>query len=210
MHDRKSLLQTNWMLQKTILRQGDRMQPPSQIGILMIIRKEMEHDREAVRNVTIEAFESSEFGYNQEAELIDLIRTQTQKHVSLVAEFESKVVGHILFSPVQVVSENATIEGMGLGPLSVAVSQQNYGIGQRLVMTGLHELELAACPFVVVLGHPDYYSRFGFSPASHFGIQHGFDGIPQQVFFVLANPESAATPINSGRAYYLPAFGPQH
>ena len=64
--------------------------------------------------------------------------------------------------------------------------------------------------FVVVLGHPDYYTRFSFRPASQFGILHGFSGIPQDLFFVKGNPDGCLSRVTGGRAYYLPEFGPQH
>ncbi len=68
---------------------------------------------------------------------------------------------------------------MGLAPMAVAPDCQRRGIGTLLVQAGLNELSQSGCPIVVVLGHPEYYPRFGFVPAAELGITHGFEGIPQ-------------------------------
>ena len=101
--------------------------------------------------------------------------------------------------------------GMGLAPMSVATHCQRQGIGSFLVTNGLKRLTETECAFVVVLGHPDYYPRFGFVPASDFGVSHGFTGIPQDVFFIHhINENDTMKTLANGLTYYQPEFGPQH
>ena len=175
---------------------------------MISIRPETPHDLDAIRHVTRQAFAASDFGCNGEAELIDLLRDGCEKSLSLVACANDAIVGHILFTPV-VIRGRSEFHGMGLGPMSVAIDFQNTGIGSLLITSGLEQLKNDGCPFVVVLGHPEYYPRFGFLPASQFDVSHGFAGIPQNVFF-LNILDSATTPSNvSGAAYYRPEFGLQ-
>jgi putative acetyltransferase len=121
-------------------------------------------------------------GYHGEADIIERLRRSCPDLLSLVAEEQGRIVGHVLFSPVEIVGENRTETGMGLAPMCVSPGWQNQGIGSRLVETGLELLAEKACPFVVVLGHPEFYARFGFEPACQFGIACEFAGIPDDVF----------------------------
>lgn len=130
----------------------------------MLVRNEKEKDWAAVYAVNISAFESP-----AEANLVDTLREQAHPIISLVAENSKTVVGHILFSPVSV-SGHPGLKVMGLAPMAVAAAHQNKGIGSALVRAGLQwckELQFGA---VFVLGHPEYYSRFGFSPSTRFGM----------------------------------------
>ncbi|MCA9213824.1 MAG: N-acetyltransferase [Planctomycetales bacterium] len=177
---------------------------------MISIRKETTDDHDQIRTVTIDAFANSEFGYNGESELIDSLRLRYDTIISLVACSGSKVVGHALFTPVVVrTSTNETV-GMGLAPMSVSPSHQRAGVGSLLVTDGLRRLHDASCPFVVVLGHADYYPRFGFRPASQIHVSHGFSGIPQDVFFIQTSAEETIIKLTGGRAYYDSAFGHQH
>lgn len=146
------------------------------------IRPEQDADASAILELTTLAFSASEWGYHGEAEIVDRLRTRCPQIVSLVAEENGRIVGHILFSPVQIIGEGQTWEGMGLAPLSVLPERQNRGIGSRLVESGLEHLAACHCSFVVVLGHPEYYAPFGFEPALRFGITCEFPGIPEDVF----------------------------
>ena len=100
--------------------------------------------------------------------------------LSLVA-LRGEPVGHILFTPVSIHSAHGQIQGMGLGPLSVLPDYQGQGIGSQLIVSGLERLKARGIPFVTVVGHPGYYTRFGFEPAAEFGIKHGFKGLPQSL-----------------------------
>ncbi len=166
------------------------------------------HD--AIRQLTVAAFESSEFGYNGEADLIDAIHADSGKALSLVAIQDAIVVGHILLSSASIVCQGKQLEGMGLAPMSVSPAHQRKGIGSLLVKTALQKLSEQEDPFTIVAGHPGFYPRFGFKLASEFGIRHGFVGMPQDIFFVNCDDAACLHGIDHGLAYYHSAFGPQH
>ncbi len=127
-----------------------------------------------------------------------------------MGSFDENVVAHILFTPVVIRADGRELEGMGLGPMSVATGFQNQGIGSSLVQSGLERLTDDGCPFVVVLGHPEFYSRFGFLPARSSGVSHGFEGIPQEFFFLKILVANSLASASIGAAYYHAGFGPQH
>ncbi len=144
----------------------------------MRIRKEEAHDRAAVHAVNAAAFETP-----MEAELVDVLRERATPNVSLVAEDEDAVIGHILLTPV-ILDGREDLDLMGLAPMAVVPDRQRQGIGSRLVQAGLAACRERGVGAVVVLGHPDYYPRFGFEPAARFGIRSTWD-VPEDVFFVL-------------------------
>ena len=134
----------------------------------LIIRVEQPGDVEAIRQVNLEAF-----GQPTEADLVDVLRQSCRDGLSLVAEVEGGIVGH------------GQIEGMGLAPMAVSPSRQRQGIGSRLVEEGLRILRDSGCPFVLVVGHPEYYPRFGFEPASGHGLRCQWEGVPDEAFMVV-------------------------
>jgi len=144
----------------------------------MLIRAEKESDRDAVFAVNLSAFETP-----AEATLVDVLREQAQPVLSLVAEKNGNVVGHIMFSPVSL-SENPDLKVMGLAPMAVAPEHQRKGIGSALVRAGLEQCRQLGFVAVVVLGHPEYYPRFGFSPSSRFGIDSEYE-VPEEVFMAV-------------------------
>ncbi|MCX6674032.1 MAG: N-acetyltransferase [Methanothrix sp.] len=95
------------------------------------------------------------------------------------------IVGHILFSPAKIECSAKTIAGMGLAPLVVLPACQRRVIGTLLVKRGLEMRMGRSCPFIVVLGHPEYYPRFGFARASMHGIHSQWDGVPDEAFMIL-------------------------
>lgn len=165
----------------------------------MRIRPEETADAPMVRAVNEAAFESSE-----EADIVDALRKREKSLVSLVAEADGEVVGHIVFSPVTV-SANPGVLLMGLGPMSVLPNHQQKGIGSALVREGLDRCLSIGCSAVVVLGHPDYYPRFGFVPASRYGISSEYDA-PDEAFMIIELRPGSLRGI-SGRASYDEAFG---
>ena len=178
---------------------------------MLTIREETVGDHEAIRHVTAQAFMASEFGHNGEADLIDGLRENAGEFFSYVACEDDRIVGHILFTPVNVTRKSDPITGVGLAPMSVVPDRQRQGIGRALVNEGLKGVFAHGCPFVVVLGHPEYYPKFGFEPASQFGVTHGFDGIPQELFFVKLNSKVATgIGLENGKAWFGAEFGPQH
>ncbi len=175
----------------------------------MLIRSITPADYDAVKRLTIDAFTNCSFGHNGEADLVERLRGSCDGLRELVASDDDVVVGHILFSPVSVRTENGVVDGMGLAPMSVAPDHQRAGIGTALVESGIQQLVRVGCRFVVVLGWPDYYSRFGFQLGSKYQLSHGFEDIPQEVFFVNLLQPNVAQSIAGGTAIYRREFGPQ-
>lgn len=167
---------------------------------MLTIRPESRTDHDAVRHVTMDAF-----GQPLEANLVDALRGGEPRALSLVAEDEDGIVGHILFTPVTIQRGDRRDEGMGLAPMAVASIRQRQGIGTRLVERGLAMLREQGCPFVVVVGHPEYYPRFGFTPASGHGIDSQWPGMPDEAFMVLVLDEDAMRGVK-GVARYRPEF----
>ena len=122
--------------------------------------------------------------------MVDQLRGACDGLLSLVAVVEGQVVGHILFSPAELdAPDSATCIGMGLAPLAVLPEWQRQGIGGQLIRAGLALLVQTPCPFVIVLGHPAYYPRFGFEPASRRGIRCQWD-VPDEAFMILVLDEA--------------------
>ncbi len=177
---------------------------------MISIREESTDDHDHIRRITAAAFSNSEFGYNGEADLIDCLRVKCAHHLSIVACSDSEIIGHILFTSVVIQTPQTETLGMGLAPMSVTPHHQKLGVGTSLVTYGLRRLFADGYPFVVVLGHPRYYPRFGFRSASQFRISHGFARIPQDVFYILPAVDGTLTALTGGKAYYHREFGPQH
>lgn len=165
----------------------------------MTIRIERPEDAALVRHVNELAF-----GQPLEARLVEKLRQACTDSLSLVAE-DGDVVGHILFTPVVVESSGRRIVGMGLAPMAVRPERQREGIGSQLVRRGLDMLREGGCPFVVVVGHPEYYPRFGFEPASTHGLASQWEGIPDAAFMVATLDERAMTGV-AGVARYRDEF----
>ena len=139
-----------------------------------------------------------------EADLVDRLRAACPGALSLVASNES-AVGHILFTPVTVECEGVRVVGMGRAPMAVLPDYQRQGIGTQLVTSGLEILRTCGCPLVVVVGHPQYYPRFGFEPASAHGLTSQWAGIPDEAFMVSVLDAHAMAGI-SGVATYRDEF----
>ncbi|CAB1055923.1 Acetyltransferase, GNAT family [Olavius sp. associated proteobacterium Delta 1] len=144
------------------------------------VRIEQPDDIDAVRLVNDQAF-----GQPDEGRIVDKLRNSCEEIISLVAISKNQIVGHILFSPVTIDNKGSVIEGMGLAPMAVLPEFQNRGIGSELATEGLRLIKRMKCPFVIVLGHDQYYPRFGFQTASKYGLQCQWDGVPDEVFMVL-------------------------
>jgi len=164
------------------------------------IREEQPDDAQQIRIVIQNAF-----GQTEEADIVDKLRAACTNSISLVAQSGDRIVGQILFTPVTIQSEERIIEGMGLGPMAVLPEFQRQGLGSQLVKAGLTLMEKAKYPFVTVLGHPTYYPRFGFVPASRYGIRSEYENVPDEAFMILV-PNQAALESVSGVAKYRPEF----
>lgn len=142
------------------------------------IRAEGEEDWDIVRKVNELAFKQP-----NEANLVDALRAKASFFISLVAVDGEQVVGHIFFSPVTVKSKENSFAAMGLAPMAVLPERQNQGIGSLLVREGLKECKRIGENVVVVLGHSDYYPRFGFVVAKEKGLSCEYP-VPDEVFMV--------------------------
>lgn len=139
------------------------------------IREELPGDIAAIRNVNQRAF-----AQDQEANIVDALRSNGAALLSLVAIVDGRVVGHIMYSPACI----GELSGAALGPMAVLPEYQRQGIGSHLVEAGNERLKDAGLPFIIVLGHPEFYPRFGFRPASNYGIRCEWD-VPDNVFMML-------------------------
>lgn len=165
----------------------------------LVVREEVPGDRSPVH-----AVHTAAFGREDEARLVDDLRAGASPLVSLVAEREGEVLGHILFSPVTVHGAGATSRAMGLAPLGVLPAHQHQKIGDALCRAGLEACRALGEPLVFVLGHPGYYPRFGFREA----FQHGFyyrEAAPNPAFMV-AELEPGASGGRAGEVRYHAAF----
>jgi putative acetyltransferase len=160
------------------------------------IREEQHGDLAAIRDVNRRAF-----GQDQEADIVDALRSGGAALLSLVAVLDGRVVGHIMYSPASI---GGKVEGAALGPMAVLPECQRQGIGSALVSTGNEKIRKDGWPFIIVLGHPEYYPRFGFSPASTRGIGCEWE-VPDNVFMVLVLDEKKMRGV-SGPAKYRKEF----
>ena len=166
----------------------------------MIIRAETREDYTAVRQVNEQAF-----GRADEANLVDVLRGRARPYISVVAEVGGRVVGHIFFSPVTIESESSAFSALALGPMAVLPEWQNQGVGSELIHRGFEECRSLGHDVVVVLGHPEYYPRFGFIPARRKGLRCEYP-VPDDVFMVAELKEGALAG-RQGMVRYRPEFG---
>ena len=145
----------------------------------MIIRIETVADIEAITEVTIAAFKNHPISKHTEQFIIKALRDADALNVSLVAEIDGRVVGHIAFSPV--IISDGTKDWYGLGPISVLPDYQKQGIGKSLVNQGLSLLKEMGGKGCALVGDPNYYKRYGFK--NYPELIH--DGVPQEVFLAL-------------------------
>ena len=146
----------------------------------LVVREESPADVGHIHALNAAAFET-----DAEARLVDALRTNGRLTLSLVGVEDAVVVGHIAFSPVTISQRDGTVvPGLGLAPMAVTPSRQRCGIGTLLATAGLDRLRAGGHRFCVVLGHPKFYQRFGFTRASWFGIRWERK-VPDELFFAL-------------------------
>ncbi len=162
------------------------------------IRPEKPGDQGAVHQLNLAAFEGG-----PEAALVDRLRTNCEDYLAFVAVADGAIVGHILFTPATV--DGSSVVGMGLAPMAVRPANQRQGIGSQLVWHGLEHMRRVGCPFVIVLGHPEYYPRFGFEPASRYRLASLWAGIPDEAFMVVVF-DAGALPEAGGTTRYRGEF----
>jgi len=145
-----------------------------------IIRNEIDADVDAIIEVTAAAFKTLEISNHTEQFIIEALRADSALTVSLIAEVDGHVVGHVAFSPVTI--SDGTQNWYGLGPVSVLPEHQRKGIGKSLILEGLSRLKGLNAKGCCLVGHPDYYRKLGFKNVS--GLVH--EGVPQQVFLAMS------------------------
>lgn len=146
----------------------------------IVIRNEMDDDVSTITEVTIAAFKTLAISNHTEQFIIEALRAADALTVSLVAEVNGRVIGHIAFSPVTI--SDGTPNWYGLGPVSVLPEHQRRGIGKALIREGLSRLKDLNARGCCLVGHPDYYKKFGFKNRSALMLE----GVPQEVFFTLS------------------------
>ena len=146
----------------------------------VLIRDETDLDACAISEVTVAAFETLEISSHTEQFVVDALREARALTLSLVAELDGRLVGHIAFSPVAI--SDGTPDWYGLGPVSVLPQYQRVGIGKALIEEGLSRLKSLGAKGCCLVGHPDYYPRFGFRNVAGLGVED----VPSEVFFALS------------------------
>jgi len=160
------------------------------------LRDETPADMSAITQVTIEAFKSLEISQHTEQLVVEALRSAGQLTVSLVAQINAEVIGHIAIS--QVTLSDGTPDWYGLGPVSVLPQYQRQGIGSALILEGLARLKALNAAGCCLVGHPQYYTRFDFANTPDLVL----DGVPAEVFFALSF--NGTTP--RGQVHFHPAF----
>lgn len=170
-------------------------------GGIPTVRAEKAEDIGAIRKLNKKAFKG-----NDESKLIDVIRESDGfiPGLSLAAEKDGKIVGHILFSPVKIKGPSGAAPALALAPMAVLPAYQNQGIGSELVKRGLEECRGLGHKIVVVVGHAGYYPRFGFAKAGEKGLRLPFEA-PEEIFMVLELVPGALSEVK-GTVEYPPAF----
>jgi putative acetyltransferase len=163
--------------------------------MLVEIREERPDDVAAIRDVNQRAF-----GQDQESNLVDALRSNRAALLSLVATLNGRVAGHIMYSPATI----GDITGAALGPMAVLPEHQRQGVGSKLVEAGNRKLKEAGVPFIIVVGHPNFYPGFGFKPASAVAMKCEWD-VPDDVCMLLLIDERKMTGV-SGLVKYRHEF----
>jgi putative acetyltransferase len=157
----------------------------------VVIRSETDADVNAITEVTVAAFKNLEISNHTEQFIIEALRAAKVLTVSLVAELDGRVIGHIAFSPVTI--SDGTRDWYGLGPVSVLPEYQRQGIGTALILEGLSRLKALNAKGCCLVGHPEYYQKFGFANVPGLVLA----GVPPEVFFALSfdahTPQGAVT-----------------
>jgi len=170
----------------------------------ILIRQECEADFDSVYAVVRSAFETMEVASGDEQDLVNRLRKSTAfiPELSLVAEHDGNIIGHILFTKMKV----GTHPVLALAPVAVLPEYQKQGIGAKLIDEGHRIARELGHSIVILVGHPDYYPRFGYKPAGNFNIQAPFD-VPADAFMVLELREGGLKGV-SGMIEFAPEFFP--
>ena len=166
---------------------------------MLTIRPEKPEDRDAIYSVNEQAF-----GQDNESKLIDTLRNHGALTISLVAIQDNEIIGHIAFSPVIIESEGSSFKALSLAPMAVLPEYQRKGIGSQLVRAGIEECRRLGHDILVLVGHPEYYPRFGFVPAQPKGVVCEFE-VPEEAWMILEVRDGALAG-RTGKAAFRPEF----
>jgi putative acetyltransferase len=164
----------------------------------MLTRKEEPMDVPKIHAINRAAFDAA-----TEADIVDVLRSDAEHVLSLVAEEDGEIVGHIMFSTVQLIGA-ADVRAMALAPMAVPPERQRAGIGSALVRAGVEQCQRLGIDAVFVVGHPTYYPRFGFKPASSLGFVCEFE-VPDEAFMV-AELVAGVLDGKTATVHFHPAF----
>jgi predicted N-acetyltransferase YhbS len=172
------------------------------------IRKEESFDHNWVIELTEKAFETLEISEHNEGKLVDKLREAPTfiEELSLVAELNGQVVGHILFTPIIIDNGQQQFQSLVLAPVSVLPEFQKMGIGGQLILAGHQKAVELGFQSVILIGHPEYYPRFGYKPASTWGIKTHYELPSDDVFMAVELAEGALSNV-SGMVIFPPEFG---
>lgn len=165
----------------------------------MIIRTETKEDYRKVYDLNKLAFENGEF----EAQLVEKIRKSNQfiPELSIVAEAQDQIIGQILLSKANVVDGDTEHEVIVLAPIAVHPAYQKQGIGGQLITEGIKRCQAAGYPLIFLIGHPEYYPKFGFKPARSYGLDLKQYEVPDEVFMVYEAIEGALATVKGELRY---------
>ncbi len=166
------------------------------------IRSEQRGDEAQIYEVNVRAF-----GRNEEADIVNVVRDAYPEHVSLVAEQDGRIVGHALYSPATIDNGERKLVGATLAPIAVLPEYQKTGIGSALMRAGLEAMRSAGAPFVVLVGHPTYYPRFGFERASTYGLACEYAQVPDDAFMIIVLDRARMQGVK-GTVRFPPEFAP--
>jgi putative acetyltransferase len=168
---------------------------------IMIIRREKKEDFKSIYEIHVKAFKQKD-----ESKLVERIRSSKNfiPELSLVAEENGKILGHILFSKIKIIGEEE-YESLALAPMAVLPELQRRGIGSKLIKEGLNKARELGFNSVIVLGHKDYYPRFGFERASKWNIKCPFE-VPDEAFMAIELIDGALAE-KAGIVEYPEEFG---
>ncbi|MEK4469600.1 MULTISPECIES: GNAT family N-acetyltransferase [Bacillus] len=172
---------------------------------MVTIRQEQKNDYRKTEEVVKEAFLNEEFSDKKEHELVKRIRECDAfiPELSIVA-VDKETVGHIMLSKITIEQDGTSVKSLALAPVSVTPSHQKKGIGRKLIVAALEKAKELGYESVVVLGHPEYYPKFGFKKASDWNIKAPFE-VPDEVFMVIELGENALQGVD-GIVQYSSAF----
>lgn len=172
----------------------------------ILIRKENEKDYKDIDVVVEEAFKSALHSDNDEHNLVNRLRKSNEfvNELSLVAIDNEKILGHMLLTKIKIKNKNNEVQSLALAPLSVSPHHQRQGIGKKLMEEALKKSKELGYKSVIVLGHPEYYTKFGFEKASKFDIKAPFE-VPDEVFMAIELEKDSLKNVN-GVVEYSRAF----